>query len=113
VSDLWPGGRHCGADAVCIRPHCRTGSRSSSSSEKTPPIFDDLQIADLVSVKGRRLKDLNEDRIKAWKIYDYDPEQDRTKSDWVEREYPERQVQKIDESIQCPPRFRRLRTDSR
>ncbi|ASY73799.1 DUF6119 family protein [Sinorhizobium fredii] len=52
------------------------------ADEKTPPIFDDLQIADLVSVKGRRLKDLNEDRIKAWKIYDYDPEQDRTFPLW-------------------------------
>lgn len=44
--------------------------------------FDDLRIADLIGVKRRRLKDLDEARIKAWKIYEYNPELDRTFLRW-------------------------------
>ena len=44
--------------------------------------FDDLRIADLIAVKRRRLKDLDETRVKGWKIFEYDPELDRTFVRW-------------------------------
>jgi uncharacterized protein (TIGR04141 family) len=44
--------------------------------------FDDLRIADLIAVKRRRLKDLDETRIKGWKIFEYNPELDRTFVRW-------------------------------
>jgi len=44
--------------------------------------FDDLRIADLIAVKRRRLKDLDETRIKGWKIFEYNPELNRTFLRW-------------------------------
>lgn len=44
--------------------------------------FDDLRIADLMAVKRRRIKDLDETRIKGWKIHEYNPELDRTFFRW-------------------------------
>lgn len=44
--------------------------------------FDDLRITDLIAVKRRRIKDLDESRIKGWKIFEYNPELDRTFMRW-------------------------------
>ncbi|MBY3202003.1 DUF6119 family protein [Rhizobium laguerreae] len=54
----------------------------NSPEDVTPPTSDDLRIADLVSVKRRRLKNLDEHRIKGWKIFEYNPDLDRTFPLW-------------------------------
>jgi uncharacterized protein (TIGR04141 family) len=47
-----------------------------------PPLFEDLRIADLVSVPRRRLKGLSVGTLKSWSIYEYNSEQDKAFLKW-------------------------------
>lgn len=51
-------------------------------NEVGPSLYEDLRIEDLVATPGRRLKDLTPSRVKSWKIYVYDSEQEKAFHRW-------------------------------
>ncbi len=48
----------------------------------TPPLFEDLNIHDLIAAPRRRIANLKISTIKSWPIYTYDHEQEKTYEKW-------------------------------
>lgn len=63
--------------------YCYRGmNEDGDEDDNVVALYDDLVISDLVGQPRRRLKDLTSQTIRSWKIYRYDPDQEKTFPMW-------------------------------